>query len=172
VHTRFRQPLSWQVNGRAARPVSKMEIAIPAGAEIRATKGRHKVRLPARQIALAGCGIESGDPVAHPLVAVGSTNDDPVLDGERRRREGDVRGIPENELSQMPLPVSLSVAMMRGELPNPPAPVMTRLPTALRCGFASRDPAWVHAPHDTAQVAGSGVNLVQDVPGVRQAALR
>src|SRR5262249_51821515 len=37
-------------------------------------------------------------------------------------------GVSENEVSHTTLPVSLSVAMMRGELPKPPAPVMTRLP--------------------------------------------
>src|ERR1700687_891267 len=37
-------------------------------------------------------------------------------------------GVSENEVSQTTLPVSLSVAMMRGELPKPPAPVMTRFP--------------------------------------------
>src|SRR5258708_17699 len=37
-------------------------------------------------------------------------------------------GVSENEVSHTTLPLSLSVAMMRGELPKPPAPVMTRLP--------------------------------------------
>ena len=32
-------------------------------------------------------------------------------------------GVSENEVSQTTFPVSLSVAMMRGELPKPPAPV-------------------------------------------------
>src|SRR5215470_5994528 len=45
--------------------------------------------------AFAGGGIEPGYPVAYTLVAVGGADDDLVLDGEWRRREGHVRRIRE-----------------------------------------------------------------------------
>src|SRR5258708_29221639 len=45
--------------------------------------------------AFAGGGIEPSTPVAYALVAIGGADDDLVLDGERRRREGHVRRIRE-----------------------------------------------------------------------------
>ena len=77
-------------------------------------------------------------------------------------------GVSENEVSQTTLPVSLSVAMMRGELPKPPAPVMTRLPDSA----APRLRIWrscLGSMRHTMRpsVAGAGVDLVEDVPGIR-----
>src|SRR6202163_4137234 len=77
-------------------------------------------------------------------------------------------GVSENEVSQTTLPVSLSVAMMRGELPKTAGTGDDEVARQRRAAAAHLAILLgVHAPHDAAEVAGAGVDLVEDVPGIR-----
>src|SRR5260370_8096625 len=76
---------------RAAASLPRIVVALPGFA---AGLAGCRYRELAPQ-ALAGRGIEPGDPVAHALIAIGGADDDLVLDGKRRCREGHVRRVRE-----------------------------------------------------------------------------
>src|SRR5260370_1021462 len=96
----------------AAAGLPRIGVALPGLAA--GLAGRRNGEFAPHQ--LAGGGIETSNPVAHALVAIGGA------------AVKATSGVSENEVSHTTLPLSLSVAMMRGELQKPPAPVMTRLP--------------------------------------------
>ena len=116
--------------------------------------------------ALAGRGIEPGDPVAHALVAVRRADDDFVLDGERGCREGHVRGILERGfphhfagfLVGRDDPRRVAEAARAGDDEIAPQGWATAAHQAILFG--------VHAPDDAADIAGTRIDLVEDVPGI------
>src|SRR6202030_2178993 len=113
---------------------------------------------------LAGGGIERSDPVAHPRAAIGSADDDLILDGEGRRRDDHARYFGERGL-----PRDLAGLLIGGD--DTPWTVGGRNDEIAPQGGAAVLALLllfrVHAPDDVACVSRGAVDLVEHAPGIR-----
>jgi hypothetical protein len=148
---------------RAASGAPSIGVAFP-GFAAGFARGRDRIFEPQ---ALAGRSIETSDPVADALIAVGGTDDDLVLDCKRCCREGHVRRVRERGLPDhlagflVGRDDARRVAEAAGTGDDEVAP--QRRPAGAHLAIL----LGVHAPHDAAEVAGAGVDFVEDVPGIR-----
>ena len=116
---------------------------------------RHRVMAPQH---LAGRGVEPGHPVAHAVVATGGADDDLVLDRERRGGQRDLRRVGEAGFPHDAAVILVGRDDARRVLGGSDDEIAPQRGAAIA---VLRLLAGVHAPDDTAGVAGGAVDLVE-----------